>query len=490
MSLPIFHSQYTAAQIEASIGKTPRIKASTRTWEIWDIATSAYVNTGVSIDTELFVDNTLTEAGYAADALVTGTQLGELGTQLGELGTQLDELGTQLYELGTQLDELGTQLDELRSRIDNAGITDEVKQALLQLAAKVAYIDADGQDYYDDLYDALYDTTWEITNTLTGCTTSNGISSIHKGDAYTATITASTGYTLTGATVSVTMGGTDITSTAYNNGTISIASVTGALVISITATAKTPLSISAVYTQSGTVYDTDSLDSLKSDLVVIATYLDNSTAVPPADYALSGSLAAGTSTITVTFREKTTTFSVTVTAVIYSLSNRVFNNDGPEDSNVSLLNTDSDFTIFVEAKFGTQLSSTQWTILKCMSPSSPWPGITAQRRSESSNYLQIQWMTKKTSTNDIAISSTFDGTLKIALVHSASSGSMTYYAKVGNNTVISGSLTDVYQQITQHLVFGSNSNGNSQWIGTMNSAIVYPAVLSQGRINAFLGDGV
>ena len=72
MGYPIFHSQYTAAQIEASIGKTPRIKTSTRTWEVWDISTSAYVDTGVSIDTQLFVDDTLTEAGYAADAKVTG----------------------------------------------------------------------------------------------------------------------------------------------------------------------------------------------------------------------------------------------------------------------------------------------------------------------------------------------------------------------------------------------------------------------------------
>ena len=35
-------------------------------------------------------------------------------------------------------------------------LSDDVKQALLQIASKVAYIDNDGQDYYDDLYDALY----------------------------------------------------------------------------------------------------------------------------------------------------------------------------------------------------------------------------------------------------------------------------------------------------------------------------------------------
>ena len=32
------------------------------------------------------------------------------------------------------------------------GITEEVKQALLQLARKVAYIDNQGQTYYQDLY--------------------------------------------------------------------------------------------------------------------------------------------------------------------------------------------------------------------------------------------------------------------------------------------------------------------------------------------------
>ncbi len=73
-------------------------------------------------------------------------------------------------------------------------------------------------------------------------------------------------------------------------------------------------SITAVYTQSGTVYDTDSLNSLKADLVVTAIYENGTTAtVPYALYTLSGTLTAGTSTITVEFRDKTTTFDVVVT---------------------------------------------------------------------------------------------------------------------------------------------------------------------------------
>ena len=77
-------------------------------------------------------------------------------------------------------------------------------------------------------------TTYAITNTLTHCTTNNTATSIVSGGAYAATITASEGYTL--STVTVTMGGTDISSTAVSGGAITIPAVTGAVVITATAT--------------------------------------------------------------------------------------------------------------------------------------------------------------------------------------------------------------------------------------------------------------
>lgn len=77
--------------------------------------------------------------------------------------------------------------------------------------------------------------TYSVTNTLSNCSTSNGASSVEEGNAYNATITADSGYTLEGATVTVTMGGTNITVTAYNNGTISIPSVSGNIVIAVSA---------------------------------------------------------------------------------------------------------------------------------------------------------------------------------------------------------------------------------------------------------------
>ena len=203
------------------------------------------------------------------------------------------------------------EFNALAEEVQSGGLSEAAKEALLTLLQHVAYIDEHGQDYYDDLEEALAGgTQYTITNNLIGCITSNSSTKIVEGHTYTATITASPGYTLTGATATATMGGQTVTG-FYNNGTISIPNVTGNLVITVTASSSVA-SISALFTQgSATIYDTDSLDTLKQYLVVTATYADSTTATVT-DYALSGTLEVGTSTITVSYGGKTDTFSVTV----------------------------------------------------------------------------------------------------------------------------------------------------------------------------------
>lgn len=77
-----------------------------------------------------------------------------------------------------------------------------------------------------------------ITKNLTGCTISNDASQVDYGEAYTATIAAESGKTIT--SVVVKMGGADITATAYtaSSGAINISKVTGA--VTITAAASAP----------------------------------------------------------------------------------------------------------------------------------------------------------------------------------------------------------------------------------------------------------
>lgn len=77
-------------------------------------------------------------------------------------------------------------------------------------------------------------TKYTITNNLTNCTNSNTATTIEENSSYTATITVSEGYTL--GNISVTMGGTDISSTAVANGVITINNITGNVIITASAT--------------------------------------------------------------------------------------------------------------------------------------------------------------------------------------------------------------------------------------------------------------
>ena len=75
--------------------------------------------------------------------------------------------------------------------------------------------------------DVPVEKTYTISNELINCTSSNSATSVKENSAYSATLTANDGYTLTGGTVTVTLGGVDITATAYADGAITIATVTG-----------------------------------------------------------------------------------------------------------------------------------------------------------------------------------------------------------------------------------------------------------------------
>jgi hypothetical protein len=80
-------------------------------------------------------------------------------------------------------------------------------------------------------------TYYTVTNNLINCTNGNSATQAVGGESYSATIAANDGYDL--SSVVVTMGGTDITASAVSGGTISIASVTGDIVITAVAEEKT-----------------------------------------------------------------------------------------------------------------------------------------------------------------------------------------------------------------------------------------------------------
>lgn len=242
----------------------------------------------------------------AMDAGYTGT-----AEEFYSLLVSMPEMISQFEEMTQQLQEIKDYFDELYAR----GFSESARTALLALLEHAGFADTTGQQLYDNLEEELFPPVDVVS---IAATFDQGQAVIYDTDSLFAlkpyltvmatfedhTVRRVTDYALSGtltagtSTITVTYGGQSDT-----------------FDVVVTHDARDVLiSISAVYTQSGTVYDTDSLDSLKSDLVVTATYGDSSTQTVPAEsYTLSGTLAEGTSTITVSYGGKTTTFNVEVT---------------------------------------------------------------------------------------------------------------------------------------------------------------------------------
>lgn len=199
-----------------------------------------------------------------------------------------------------------------KSNLDQIfGLNDTMKAAILQLAEEVAYSGPTGQAVYTDLYNAFYPPATllsieaEFTQGSAVIYDNVSLETLRQYLVVTAHYDDNTSVVVATYTLSGTLEpGTSTVTVSYD---------TMEDTFDVTVTAAPVLdSISAVYTQSGTVYTNDDLDSLKDDLVVTATYTDSTTAViAAADYTLSGTLAEGTQTITVTYGGKTTTFSAT-----------------------------------------------------------------------------------------------------------------------------------------------------------------------------------
>ena len=101
------------------------------------------------------------------------------------------------------------------------------KEVLLYLLKKAVYTE-DVSSAIETLEEMWYGDTvevYDIINNLTDVVNSNEEISIYSGQAYTATLTAIDGYKLD--SVVVTMGGVDVTASVYDNGIVSIPSVTG-----------------------------------------------------------------------------------------------------------------------------------------------------------------------------------------------------------------------------------------------------------------------
>lgn len=101
-------------------------------------------------------------------------------------------------------------------------------------------------------------TQYSVTNILTNVTNNNSNAKVTENGMYIATLTANAGYAID--SVTVTMGGVNVTASVYSGGAVTIPSVTGNIVI----TASAVKSATGAYVQSGLLHEFTDLTSKKT----------------------------------------------------------------------------------------------------------------------------------------------------------------------------------------------------------------------------------
>lgn len=278
-----------------------------------------------------------------------------------DLNEVLTPYAQRIKGLGSQISEVNESLGDLRADLEEseqgggAGTPTEVRQAIFALLSKAVYTDdglADEKAIIQSWATEVTDITLnQSAITISGATTSQLV----------ATTTPAGGMvTWSSSNPSVANVSNSGLVTGVSNGTVTITASSGGKRATCTATVTgfaTLTGISAVYTQTRTIYDTDNLSDLVNDLVVTASYDNGTTAtLTDSQYTLSGILEEGNSTIVASYGGFTASFAVRVshldTTLIYSLPEpKTFN--GTSDyvnTGASPFATDSDFTLVTTFK--------------------------------------------------------------------------------------------------------------------------------------------
>ena len=123
--------------------------------------------------------------------------------------------------------------EEVVWKSSNTSIATVVNGVVTPIADGSCVITATSGDFSDSCSVNIAFTRYNITRNLTGCSLSNTEDEVLISKSYSGEIIPDVGYSLKNGTIKITMGGVDITSSAYSNGIINIENVTGDIVITV-----------------------------------------------------------------------------------------------------------------------------------------------------------------------------------------------------------------------------------------------------------------
>ena len=245
-------------------------------------------------------------------------------------------------------------------------------------------------------------------------------------------------------------------------------------------------SISATYT-GGDVAVGTLLNDL-TGITVTAHYSDGSTA-NVTGYTLSGEIVEGENTITVSYSGLTTTFTVTgvveTPEILYQLpSVTTFDGTNNIDTGVSLLSTDSDWTVV--ADLDSEETGNEGWVFHAINAKSPWEQFGLARMTAKVWRVNFGTTQQHQLTN---LGSTCPN-IKIAITHATGNNYVDIKVtdKDGNYSgVYSGQC--IYSSsvvFNGNIVIGSHMENKNYWKGVANDFKIYSRVLSDDEISAYL----
>lgn len=288
-------------------------------------------------------DATLTQSGIPADAEAVGDAINAVTSDVEEVQDALEHLDVETDQTlsidGKPADAKATgdrirtlETASSRNSSDISGIKDDIKdlaggipdaqKRLIIAIMRSSLYSSDQSENIDTLEDLFFA---NIPATSISLDKSSMSLLADEQEEQTAVLIATVHPAYTTDAV-VWSSSNDTVATVSDNGLVTAISSGTAIITAragdvsaqcnVVVSADELVSISAVYRQTKTIYTFTPLDSLKDDLTVTAVYESGKRSVlADYDYALSGSLAAGTSTITATYGGVSATFNVTVSDV-------------------------------------------------------------------------------------------------------------------------------------------------------------------------------
>lgn len=391
--------------------------------------------------------------------------------------------------LETQVATNTSDISDLKEDLSDTAVPTTVRAALYTLLNSAAYADTGLTDEIAVIESWATEVTSITLNQTTATISGSG----------TVTLVATT--VPSGGTVTWSSSDTSVATvadgvvTSVANGTATITASCGTLSATCAVTVSgmvTLTGITATYTQSGAVYTTDTLDSLVADLVVTATYDDSSTATLTSDqYTLSGTLTEGTSTITVLYGGKTTTFDVIVSSlVLYRLpQSTTFNGTSDYiDTGLQLMNEDRDFTITLTATNGTVNSDVP--IFHCVTEATGYPGLSLQRQSSNRTVYAISGFASSQMATECPITSGV--TNKFVIRHTANDNHVYVDSVTGNtrNSKVTVTNNNAFRSSDKNLLIGcyqtTTGTKGRFWNGTINDFTIYSEVLNDSDVTLYL----